>query len=210
MHLKYHRQILAESLHGLIGKRPLDAIIEANLGQDTLPNQIGHDEYHFDNNAFLEGKLYVWRQMRRIRPALRRGQVTEAWAAFGRLTHAIQDLYAHSNYVALWLRRTKRRQAPPPEAIVPADLRILRDSRLRSGRLYYPLEALSFIPWIGRLVVPFLPPDAHAHMNLDGPERGPLFNYAMQAARKHTLGAFWRVMGWLKPAERLRFTQNRL
>lgn len=210
MRTEYHRQILFDALHDLVGRKALEEIETANIGQDALPNQIGHDEYHFDNNAFLKGRLYIWQQMRSIRPALRRGQEAAAWHAFGRLSHAVQDLYAHSNYVTLWLASFKSRHLPPAELIQPADQRILAHPKLRSGKLYYPLEIFSFIPGLRRLVLPFLPADSHAHMNLDGPERGPLFAYAMQAATRHTRQVFLRILSWLDNEQRRRFTQNRV
>ncbi len=210
MKLKYHREILRLALQDLITREGLQAIEAANLGQDTLPNQLGHDEYHFDNNAFRAGWRYVRGQMRRIPAALRRGRQREAWASFGRLSHAVQDFYAHSNYVQLWLLKFPRRQKPRPTEIEPADVRILRHARLRSGRLYYPLEALSFIPGVRRLVLPWLPRDSHAAMNLDDPGQGEYFYYAYHAAIKQTRRLFLLTLYRLNRRERRLFTGNRV
>ena len=210
MKLKYHRQILRAALADLVGREALLAIEAANLGQDTLLNQIGHDEYHFDNNAFRAGWRYVRGQMRQIPDALRRDRPREAWAAFGRLSHAVQDFYAHSNYVQLWLQKFPRRRRPRPADIEPADFRILRHAWLRSGRLYYPLEALSFIPGLRRLIMPLLPRDSHAYMNLDGPEQGEHFFYAYQAAVKQTRRIFVLLLLRLNRRERDLFTENRV
>lgn len=202
MKLKYHRLILQHALHDLITPEALKMITRANLGQDALHNQIGHDAYHFDNNAFRPGWQFVWEQARRIPSALRRGRQQAAWRAFGRLSHAVQDFYAHSNYVALWLLRQKRLgRQPSPASIPPADPEILGHVALRSGRLYYPLEVLSFLPLIRRLVLPFLPKDSHAHMNLDGPASGALFPYALQAAIRQTRMMFCQIRNGLRKRE---------
>lgn len=202
MKLKYHRLILHEALHDLVTPEALDVITSANLGQDALHNQIGHDAYHFDNNAFQAGWRFVWGQGRLIPAALRRRRPRAAWQAFGRLSHALQDFYAHSNYVLLWLERQHRLgRAPAPDQIEPADPEILYHSGLRSGKLYYPLEVLSFLPFVRRLVLPFLPRDSHAHMNLDGPESGPLFPYALQAGIRQTRAVFRYLQAGLKEQE---------
>jgi hypothetical protein len=104
----------------------------------------------------------------------------------GRLTHAGQDLYAHSNYVSLWLSNFQEGNYPPPEEIDPFDCGLLQSPDLHSGKIYWPLEPFSWIPLIRKFVVPFLPRDSHAWMNLDGPERGPLFQYAVAAAVKRS------------------------
>ncbi len=208
MHRKYHRQILHAALNDLVSARVLQAITEANLGQDTLPNQFGHDEYHFDNNALPAGWRYVRSQLRNIPAALRQEKPAEAWRAFGRLSHAVQDFYAHTNYVHLWLQIIPWRRRPRPERINPADWRILRHRQLHSGRLYYPIEALSFIPGLRRLVIPHLPQDSHAAMNLDGPEQGENFFYAYHAAIKQTRRLFLLTILRLRWRERRLFVGN--
>ena len=68
----------------------------------------------------------------------------------------------------------------------PLDGDLLNGPELRSGKIYWPLEPLSWIPRIGRWIMPLLPRDSHAWMNLDAPERGPAFPYAIAAAVKRT------------------------
>jgi hypothetical protein len=119
--------------------------------------------------------------------SLEQMELNSAWEAFGRLIHTAQDLYAHSNYVTLWLDQFLDTDAPPAEDIAPLDERILTNPHFRSGKLYYPLELLSFIPWIKELVIPLLPRDSHAWMNLDSPARGEKFAYAFSAAVKRTV-----------------------
>jgi hypothetical protein len=186
----YHRQILERALGGRISPRALEAIYRANIGQDGLRGLFTHPEYHFDENAIAESLAYI-EESRAI--AARAETPTEAWAAFGRLSHAVQDFYAHSNYVRLWEERLDG-QHPPSDAIDGLDPSLLKHPRLMTCRVYWPLEALYFIPGLGPLVKPWFPKDSHAQMNLDNPRTGPLFPYAMEAAVQRTLAEFERTL----------------
>jgi hypothetical protein len=194
-----HRAITVRALYGFFSPQAIDVIVAANLGLDSLPNQLGHDEYHFDGNAFAGSWAFIDANRTRVRAALEAGEAVAAWRAFGRLTHTAQDLYAHSNYVSLWLERFPEAERPEPEMIDPMDRGVLESPDLRSGKLYYPLEALAFLPVLKALVLPFLPRDSHAWMNLDGPGRGPLFDYAYAAAVKRTRYEFDRTVAGLSP-----------
>jgi hypothetical protein len=199
-----HAQIMREALGGLFGPAALDALIAANIGLDDLRGQFGHDEYHFDNNAFEQGYAFLAEQRRLTLEALHRGDIPSALAAFGRLTHTAQDFYAHSNYVDLWLAHQS--QAVPADGIDPADPRLLADPGLHSGKLYYPQEALYFFRPLRGFALSILPRDSHAHMNLDSAERGPRFEYAYQAAVKRTVIEFEQVRAAISAAELSAFT----
>lgn len=181
-----HADITRRALGQTFSPAALEVVIAANLGQDALSGQLGHDEFHFDNNAFEESRAYIREQRGLIRPALERGDVDSARQAFGRLTHTAQDFYAHTNYVDLWIACQPDGMTPAPAEIDPLDDDLMYSTTLRSGKLYYPLEALSFVPGIKRIVLPLLPRDSHAWMNLDSVERGPMFEYAFNAAIKRT------------------------
>lgn len=186
MHTKYHRLITTEALQSRFSPAALEIIIAANLGQDALRGQIGHDEFHFDSNAFTASQEYIEQNRALARLELERGKAASAQKAFGRLTHTAQDFYAHSNYIPRWLARFPDNDWPPPEEIDPFDGSLLDGPGLRSGKLYYPLEALSFVPLLKKIVLPLLPRDSYAWMNLDTPEQGPKFPYAIAAAIKRT------------------------
>jgi hypothetical protein len=186
MLIQFHEVITSKALGEHFSLQALGAIIAANLKQDHLPGQFGHDEFHFDNNAFEKGYAYLAEQRALIYAALESGDVPSAWAAFGRLTHTAQDYYAHSNYVDMWLA-TFDEIPPPPAEIDPLVDELLKSPELHSGNLYYPLEVLAFVPLLKRVVIPLLPKDSHAHMNLDSPERGKRFAYAFEAAVKRTV-----------------------
>jgi len=184
----YHRAITTQALSGLFTPPALEIIISANLAQDhLLRGQIGHPEYHFDQNAFQKSRNYIEQNRLLILPALQMGDARSAQQAFGRLTHTAQDFYAHSNYVLRWLGRFPEGRWPLPAEVDPLVADLLEGSGLRSGKIYWPFEPLSWIPGIGRWIIPLLPPDSHARMNLDSPDRGPAFDYAFAAAVKRTV-----------------------
>jgi hypothetical protein len=200
MYPVYHRAITAKALGGYFSPPALEMVIAANLGQDhLLRGQIGHPEYHFDQNALQQSWAYIERNRLLVRPALETGKAAPARSALGRLTHAAQDLYAHSNYVPLWLSRFPEGKAPPADEIDPFDSGLLQGSELRSGKLYYPFELLSFVPFLGAFARLFLPHDSHARMNLDAPQRGRLFAYAFAAAVKRTVYEYDLTIRGLPP-----------
>lgn len=201
MYGRYHREITYKALRNCFSSLALETIVKANLGQDGLRGQIGHPEYHFDNCKFTEGRDYIRVQREVIFNSLKGIKLNNlngftedihvAWNAFGRLIHAAQDFYAHSNYVALWLARERLRasdkdQKIPVEKIDPLDPDLLYSSGLSSGLTYFPWDYLGIIPPLEPLARYFAPLDSHTYMNLDSPERGPKFAYAYVAALKRT------------------------
>ena len=195
MLVPYHRQILQEALHDKISTHALKVISNANAKQDGLRGQIGHDEYHFDNNAFDESYAYIAENHAQIRAALKSGYVEDAWAAFGRLSHTAQDFYAHSNYIRLWLVQFENGNTPPAAEVIHDDAKIIESPELHSGKLYYPLELFSFIPPLKKFVIPRLPKDSHAWMNIDSPKQGPIFAYTFAAAVKATRDEWAKSLG---------------
>jgi hypothetical protein len=205
--IQYHRLITARALSSHFDKNALETVISANLGQDIWFYQIGHDHFHYDNNSFVAGDAYIENLRCAAVDALSRGDAVAARQFFGRLTHTVQDFYAHSNYIALW------RESYPgmaPEEINPALVELLISSRLRSGRIYHPFEWFWFIRSFKPWVEPLLPRDSHAWMNIDEPSR-PGFDYAYAAAVKRTELEFERLCQALNPEQIHLFTeiQNR-
>jgi hypothetical protein len=198
MFKEIHRAITAEALRGQFNEITLEAVIFGNTHQDRPAGQVGHPEFHFDENAFERGRMYMEQNRLQVLPALERGDSLSAWHAFGRLTHAAQDFYAHSDYVTLWLERFPADGWPPPAEIDPLDADLLAGP-LRSGKIYWPLEPLSWIPTLKRFIIPLLPHDSHAWMNLDTPERGAKFAYAYAAAVKRTAHEFKQTTRLIPP-----------
>jgi hypothetical protein len=188
---RYHIQITREALADSFSAEALETILAANLGQDLPSGQIGHPEFHFDDNRIAEGLAYMEAQRSLILAALAGSDPKPAWQAFGRLTHTAQDFYAHSNYVRLW---RERHPELAEGQIDPLEPEIMNSPALVSGRVYLPWEPLSWLPVIGLLVRQLLPRDAHAWMNLDSPKSGPLFAFALQAGRQRTRREFEQII----------------
>ena len=275
MHARYHIKITTGALQKEVSSTALRTIIDANLGQDSLLGLIFHPKYHYDNNLFSEGNSYLEDQRRSAVTALKDSNVYSAWKAFGRLTHAVQDFYAHSNYVSLWLKKSVSQNPVPPNVgqegflpnvehdtflsnveqdaflftarqnaslsnveqdaflftarqnaflstveqdaflfnqIDPLDPALLNNPALRSGRIYYLLEAINYLPAFSGLAVRLSPKDSHLRMNLDSPDRGPLFPLALSAAQKRTLHEFKELSTIIKielgPDALARFTDS--
>jgi hypothetical protein len=186
----YHQQVLRRALARRVSARALSAIEAANLGQDSLRGLLNF-AWHFDNCLFAEGLAYI--EACRAQAA-QAASAPLAWAAFGRLSHAAQDFYSHSNYVALWRARLPPSAAPPVEAIDGLDPTLLCHPSLRSGNIYLPWEALSLVPFLAKWVKLVLPLDSHARMNLDRPAAGPLFPYSLEAAVQRTVAELDRTL----------------
>ncbi len=200
----YHTEICQRALSKSFTPAALEVLIAANVAQDDLRGQIGHPEYHFDDSAFEAGYAYIAAQRNLIQEALKREDKETAWQAFGRLTHAAQDFYAHSNYLALWLARFPKDSPPAPQDVDPLAPEILQHPELRSGQVYY-LEVLAYLPALRPLTRKLLPAHAHANMNLDYPERGALFPYAIEAAVKRTRHELQQTLVLLDSEARARF-----
>lgn len=185
---EYHIEICTRALSERFNPQALEVIIKANLNQDSLLGLIGHPQYHFDDSEFDKSYAYLEKQRQIVAGTLaENGKLTPAWKAFGRLTHAVQDFYSHSNYLTLWQATFPDGQVPPPKDVVAADEALLSHPDLISGKVYLGEALMYLIPPLADWFLQRLPRDAHAWMNLDHPQRGPLFPYAIEAARQRTV-----------------------
>ena len=200
----FHIEMTRLALGEKFSSSALEKIMAANLHQDRLLAQIGHDEYHFDGNAFEKSYAYVEEQRALTVSSLRSNDALSAWSAFGRLTHAVQDFYSHSNYVDLWLSFQSDGAIPTPSEIDPIEPDLIDTPALRSGVVYLPLEAFYHFHVLRPLLMRILPGDSHAWMNLDSPEQGSNFAYAFQAAVKRTKIEFEKTtLGFSEEMRRL-------
>jgi hypothetical protein len=201
----HHTEMMHEALGARVSPRALEVMIAANLKQDSPAGLLGHDEYHFDNNAFDESYRYIKEQRGYVIAALLSPGVLSAWIAFGRLTHAVQDFYAHTNYVSMWLREGNDTPRASSE-IDPLRKDLIQHPALHSGRVYLPMDALYFVPFLRKFSLALLPRDSHGWMNLDSPAQGPQFEYARAAAVKRTVYEFELLEKILTPEMFARFT----
>ena len=187
---QYHIEIMLASLGDRFSARAMSTITQANINQDRIAGQFGHDEFHFDNNAFEKSYAYIEEQRSLVVSSLRSGDANTAWKAFGRMTHTAQDFYAHSNYITLWLDHFNGQTHPTPPEVDPMDPSLIHSPDLRSGKVYFPFELLYFFHATKAFSLRILPKDSHAWMNLDTPGQGIKFDYAMHAAIKRTVIEF--------------------
>jgi hypothetical protein len=89
---------------------------------------------------------------------------------------------------------------PPASQIDPLDDTLVNSPALRSGRAYLPFGLISLIPLVGKWFGPLMPADSHARMHLDSADRGPMFEYALQAAVKRTRHEYY-VIGSSVPTD---------
>ncbi len=202
MLIPHHVEITRLALVADVSPRALAAIVRANIAQDGLRYQLFHDHFHFDNNQFEKSYAYIEEQRALVHAHLKRGHIKSAWQAFGRMIHPAQDFYAHTDYIPRWLSRPNGATPPAPADVDPVSPKILRHPDLRSGKLYYPLEALVFIPPLRKHILPLLPKDSHAHMNHDSHATSAQFDYVFHAAVKRTRIEFGQTVASM-PAEML-------
>lgn len=205
MLIPIHEEMTREALGEHFSSRALEIIIAANRKQDAIRGQIGHDEFHFDNNAIEKGIRYINEQRGFVLASLLSPGVLSAWIAFGRLTHTAQDFYSHTNYISLWLDQHPGTPPTPPE-IDPVQKSLLRSPSLHSGKIYLPMDALYFVPFLRKFALKLLPEDSHGKMNLDSPAQGPRFEYARAAAVKRTQHEFDLLKKILPPDLFAKFT----
>ena len=208
MLIPHHIEITRQALAVDVSPRALDAIVRANVAQDGLRYQLFHDHFHFDNNQFEKSYAYIEEQRALVHTHLTRGQVKSAWQAFGRMIHPAQDFYAHTDYIPRWLSRFDGATPPAPELVDPVSSEILQHPDLHSGKLYYPLEVLSFIPLLRKFILPLLPKDSHAHMNHDGHETSAHFDHVFHAAVKRTKIEFDKTIAPLSQSQLSLFTNR--
>ena len=184
MELIYHSEICQKAIGTHFSEKTLEIIIAANHKQDGLfTGLVGHPEYHFDDNKFDDSCAFVNEQHLIVRKSISLSDLESAWIAFGRLLHAVQDYYSHSNYIKLWMDTYSPGKLPILKDFSGVDETILNSDELYTARVYYPLEALTYFEFMRPILRPVLPADSHANMNLDSPIMGELFPYAMEGAR---------------------------
>jgi len=133
MKKSYHIAITKESLEDRFADNPLKIIIRANISQDRISNQFGHDYIHFDGSAFSEGFNYIDQQTDLVIQNVGEKKFIQAQKALGRLLHTWQDFYSHSNYVTLWLEKNPD---SIPVDIEHDDSKIIEGPELKSGKNY--------------------------------------------------------------------------
>jgi hypothetical protein len=195
MDARYHIALTRTALKGDFDEAALAEVIAANLGQDALRYQLGsYPHFHFDNNRIAAGLSYVEDQHAAIVSAASEWNGPRMRAALGHIFHAVQDFYAHANYVDLWLDAQEGPTRPPAKAIDGLDKQLLTHPDLRTGTFVMLRDLVYYVPLIGRVARKiYVPPKSHEGMNLDSPSRGWRFRYAFRAAYQRTCAEYHRA-----------------
>lgn len=195
MLLQYHIAVLTETIGAHFSAEALQQVIHANHEQDSLFNLLTKPHIHFDNCLFAEASAYVEEQHALIghgdNPLIMR-------AAFGRLSHTVQDFYSHSNYVNLWLNERGGLEHTRPDDMDGLDPALLASPALRSGYFHFWRDSIYYLPLAkGWAKKHLLFSDSHEAMHLDDPSRGPKFPYSIVAAKQRTLAEYQRAVNAL-------------
>jgi hypothetical protein len=98
---RFHTQMTRSALPGL-SETCIQKVIDANLGQDAPIGGVFVPQYHFDDCCFRESINYIAEQRQIIRDNCSKtgcDGLDKVLAALGRILHAIQDFYSHTNWV---------------------------------------------------------------------------------------------------------------
>ena len=192
-HITTTRQVLGDQFDATA----LRQVLRANISQDSWWSLLGPEaERHFCDPNIAHSWRYVEAEHATIAQlATTPGQENRQRQALGRLLHTVQDFYAHTNYVTLWLRAHGGADQIDTEAMDGLDPHFLTHPRLRVGSWVLWRELLYYTPWLGAwLRRVWLAPDSHAALNLDSPARGHHFFYALTAARQRTHQEYQRAL----------------
>ncbi len=195
MLLQYHTTVLTETIGAHFSAEALKQIIHANQEQDSLFNLLAKPHIHFDNCLFAEAAAYVEAQHALV---ARGGDPLVMRAAFGRLSHTVQDFYSHSNYVDLWLKAHGGLENTVPEDVDGLDPSLLASPELRTGYFHLWRDIIYYLPVVkGWARKHLLFRDSHEAMHLDDPSRGPRFPCSIVAAKQRTLAEYRRAINAL-------------
>jgi hypothetical protein len=194
MNARYH----VEMTQGVLAKHftpgALREVVLANVGQDSLRGLFGIDAHrHCCDPDLAHSWAYVDAEHALIEDlAARRGPIAQQRAALGRLLHTVQDFYAHTNYVDLWLTRYGLAET---DRIDGLDDGLIGSPELRVGEWIFWRDSLYYIPVVGRLLRRiWLPAGSHEAMNLDSPAQGPRFSLALSTASQRTRMEYRRAL----------------
>lgn len=184
---RYHRLFTTNALQDLFNEPELNEVISGNLKQDHISGQFGHPEFHFDDSEFERTYTYL-EKLRSgiIQKVIEGNNFADARFDLGRLTHAVQDFYAHTNYIRLWAQKNRITPDTWNGEIDFLDMEIINSKDLISGHFNPPWEMITFLPIIGYLFIPLFPKDSHAALNIDSPYKNDWFPFASKAAEMRT------------------------
>lgn len=197
---KYHIELTEKSLGSFFTSTSLREMTRANVGQDSLSSLFGVEaRRHVCDCTVDESFAYVNEEHAVIAElAQQPGEEARQRAALGRLLHTVQDFYAHTNYVALWVAErgdTTSLESGGGEL----DPQLLAHPQLQIAQWLTWREPFYYVPVVGQAMRRvWLPKDSHEAINLDSPKSGSHFYLAMASARQRTLREYARAVAAIR------------
>lgn len=175
MKLNYHRNMVRKSLtRAGFGPDCIKCAIKGNKKQDAVPRGQIHTAYHMDGCDFAGGAKLIQAQWKNIEELLEDDceenlcAIMEAW---GRLSHAVQDFYSHSNWVDMGNKLLWDLNPKSLPKKIKSGVFVLSGFKCRQNGKACPTHAVFF--------------HAHDDLSKDKPDR-PNFIRAYRLAYKHT------------------------
>lgn len=203
-----HHSITMEALTGILGKGTANNVSDAifyvdydetkviwDLPPGLSPNSKYVPAHHFDRAygvtdtaAFLSGRDYVLQQRQIFRDAFLRGDRSRAIDALGRMYHALEDFFSHSNFIDL----------------SSADQRLVED--LLSNNSVNAPSSLRICGYDAGAKVYGLPPGdpfPHDLFSKDSPHKNPEAQRKMADGRTKYAHAYEKAVSYVRNAMRL-------
>jgi hypothetical protein len=198
---RYHEEITRRSIGSFFTSVTLAEIVGANVGQDTFTSLLGVNAHrHVCDCTVAESLAYIDEEHAYIADiAQYPDSDREQRTALGRLLHTVQDFYAHTNYVVLWLAQNAGIEPPDVAQINEFDPRIVTHPALRIAQWVTWRDPLYYVPLLGSVLRRFwLPEGSHEALHLDSPDRGLHFHFAMSIARQRTRTEYMRAVAAIR------------
>lgn len=195
---QYHIEITENTLGSFFTAPSLREIARANVGQDSLASWFGVETRRHVCDCTVEASLdYVEEEQATIaKLAQQPGDEARQRAALGRLLHTVQDFYAHTNYVSLWVAERGETMSMESGELDP---RLLAHPQLQIAQWLTWREPFYYVPVVGQAMRRvWLPKSSHEAINLDSPKCGAHFYLAMAGARQRTRREYARAVAAIR------------
>jgi hypothetical protein len=194
---RYHVEMTTQAIGAFFTPASLREITRANVGQDSLPSMFGVDAHrHVCDCTVSDSFDYINEEHAFIAElAQTPGHESIQRAALGRLLHTVQDFYAHTNYITLWLAEKGSAERVDATGMDGLDPHILTHPSLQIAQWLTWREPFYYVPGVGHLLRWFwLPAQSHEAINLDSPSRGSHFHLATAVACQRTRAEYARAV----------------
>jgi hypothetical protein len=207
---KYHRSITENALKNSgLGKKCIKTLAQANVDQDdgwaNNSGPFGDSLNHGDNNQIKPTIDRIKERMEELakKQCLNCKDLDELLKLFGKVAHALQDLYAHSNYVETFGKDAKKPGDVPTWQFWNADGTVNVPTGVFTGTYKWPRDNA--------------PSPSHDQWNKDEPSSTEgqkknnngltWFSLAEDAATRHTTAIWNDVVSKLTPEQKKKLAE---